>query len=359
MWMPVGRPVVPIVLEDWEQEKLRLVARRPKTSQRDSMRARVILSAAQGLSNLKIAEQLGIHNTTVGKWRNRFAKDRMDGLFDAPRSGAPRKVSDKKVEAVVTKTLERKPKGKTHWSTREMAKSAGISHQTVKRIWNAFGLKPHLVDHFKFSTDPFFVEKVRDIVGLYLNPPDKAMLFCVDEKSQAQALERAQPIFPMRPGIPETQTHDYIRHGTTSLFAALNVLIGEVFGKCKNRHRHQEFLSFMRALDKQIPKEDGREIHLVMDNYATHKVDKVKRWFAKRPYYHVHFTPTGSSWINQIERWFALLTEQCIRRGSFRSVNDLEQRIDEFIEANNEDPKPFKWTASADYIFQRIENQTI
>jgi len=357
--MPGGRPVVPIVLADWEHEKLSLVARRPKTSQRDSLRACIILAAAQGDSNLKIAETLNISNITVGKWRNRFSKDRMDGLFDAPRSGAPRKIGDEKVEAVITKTLETKPKGKTHWSTRDMAKVTGVSHKTVQRIWNAFGLKPHLVDHFKFSTDPFFVEKVRDIVGLYLNPPTKAMIFCVDEKSQAQALERAQPILPMRPGIPETQTHDYIRHGTTSLFAALNVLTGEVFGQCKARHRHQEFLSFMKKLDEQIPKKEGLEVHLVMDNYATHKVDKVRRWFAKRPYYHIHFTPTGSSWINQIERWFALLTEQCIRRGSFRSVHDLKQRITEFIEANNGNPKPFKWTASADYIFQKLEQRSI
>ena len=325
-----------------------LIARRPKTAQRDSIRARIILAAAKGDSNLEIAQALNISNITVGKWRNRFASNGMAGLFDAPRSGAPRKVGDEKVEAVITKTLESKPKGKTHWSTRDMAKASGVSHQTVQRIWNAFGLKPHLVDKFKFSTDPFFVEKVRDIVGLYLNPPTKAMIFCVDEKSQAQALERAQPILTMRPGIPESQTHDYIRHGTTSLFAALNVLTGEVFGHCKARHRHQEFLSFMKKLDEQIPKREGLEVHLIMDNYGTHKVDKVKRWFANRPYYHIHFTPTGSSWINQIERWFALLTEQCIRRGSFQSVHELKQRITAFIEANNEHPKPFKWTASAD-----------
>lgn len=357
--MAAGRPVVSIVLEDWEHKKLTLLARRPKTAQRDSLRAHIILLAAKGKSNLEIAEALNISNITVGKWRSRFASDRMAGLFDAPRSGAPRSVDDDKVEAVVTKTLESKPKGKTHWSTRDMAKATGVSHQTVQRIWSAFGLKPHMVDHFKFSTDPFFVEKVRDIVGLYLNPPTKAMIFCVDEKSQAQALERAQPILPMRPGIPESQTHDYIRHGTTSLFAALNVLTGEVFGHCKPRHRHQEFLSFMKKLDEQIPKNEGLEVHLVMDNYGTHKVDKVKQWFAKRPYYHIHFTPTGSSWINQIERWFAALTEQCIRRGSFRSVNDLKQSINEFIEAHNENPKPFKWTASADYIFKKIEQRSI
>jgi len=338
---------------------LTLIARRPKTAQRDSIRARIILAAAKGDSNLEIAQALNISNITVGKWRNRFASNGMAGLFDAPRSGAPRKVGDEKVEAVITKTLESKPKGKTHWSTRDMAKASGVSHQTVQRIWNAFGLKPHLVDKFKFSTDPFFVEKVRDIVGLYLNPPTKAMIFCVDEKSQAQALERAQPILTMRPGIPESQTHDYIRHGTTSLFAALNVLTGEVFGHCKARHRHQEFLSFMKKLDEQIPKREGLEVHLIMDNYGTHKVDKVKRWFANRPYYHIHFTPTGSSWINQIERWFALLTEQCIRRGSFQSVHELKQRITAFIEANNENPKPFKWTASADYIFKRMEQRGI
>ena len=298
-------------------------------------------------------------NPTVGKWRTRFAQDRLDGLVDAPRTGKPRSISDDKVEEVVTRTLETKPTAKTHWSTRSMAKESGISHDSVKRIWGAFGLKPHLVKSFKLSTDPMFVEKVRDITGLYLNPPEKAMIFSVDEKSQTQALERSQPILPLRPGIPEGQTHDYIRHGTTSLFAALNVLTGEVIGRCHKKHRHQEFLKFLNKLDKEIPEEDGVTIHIVMDNYGTHKVDKVKRWFAKRPRFQIHFTPTGSSWINQIERWFGKLTEECIRRGSFKSVASLTKAIDEYIEENNRDPKPFEWTATAESIFEKIEKVAI
>ena len=357
--MPVGRPVPAIELSAEEEQKLRLIANRPKTSQRDALRAKIILRASEGATNSRIAEELGVTNPTVGKWRNRFSQERLDGLVDAPRSGKPRSISDDQVEEVVTKTLETKPTAKTHWSTRSMAKECGISHDSVKRIWGAFGLKPHLVKSFKLSTDPMFVEKVRDITGLYLNPPEKAMIFSVDEKSQTQALERSQPILPLRPGIPEGQTHDYIRHGTTSLFAALNVLTGEVIGHCHKKHRHQEFLKFLNKLDKEIPEEDGVTIHIVMDNYGTHKVDKVKRWFAKRPRFQIHFTPTGSSWINQIERWFGRLTEECIRRGSFKSVSSLTKAIDEYIEENNRDPKPFEWTATAESIFEKIEKVTI
>ena len=354
--MAIGRPVTSIELSDTEREKLCLVARRPKTNQRDAFRARIVLECADGLSNLEVAKKLGTSNVTVGKWRRRFAEDGIAGLVDAPRPGPPRGIDDSKVEEVITKTLESKPAAKTHWSTRSMAKKSGISHNSVKRIWHAFGLKPHLVKSFKLSSDPMFVEKVRDIVGLYLNPPENALVFSVDEKSQTQALERSQPILPMRPGIPEQQTHDYIRHGTTSLFAALNILTGEVTGSCHSRHRHQEFLKFLNRLDKEIPEEDGVEIHIVMDNYATHKVAKVTRWFARRPRFQIHFTPTGSSWINQIERWFAKLTEECIRRGSFTSVRDLQQAIDRYIAEHNRDPKPFVWTATAESIFQKIQH---
>jgi transposase len=357
--MKMGRPVADIVLNESEKEKLRLIAKRPKTSQRDALRAKIVLAAAEGASNLQIAADLGTSNVTVGKWRRRFAEEGIEGLVDAPRTGAPRKISDAAVEAVVTKTLEAKPEAKTHWSTRTMAAQCGMSHDSIRRIWRAFGLKPHLSKTFKLSSDPMFVEKVRDIVGLYLSPPEKALVFCIDEKSQAQALERSQPVLPMRPGIVELQTHDYFRHGTTSLFAALNVLTGEVFGRCHRRHRHQEFLKFLNRLEKEIPEEEGVEIHLVMDNYGTHKVDKVKRWFAKRPRFVVHFTPTGSSWINQIERWFASLTEECIRRGSFTSVQDLEKAIHAYMRAHNEEPKPFIWTATAESIFEKIKETTI
>ncbi len=319
------------------------------------MRAKIILWAAKGFTNLAIAEKLSISNQTVGKWRKRFATQGLLGLVDAPRPGAPRTISDDDIESVITKTLECKPTAKTHWSTRTMAKEAGISTDSVRRIWSTFGLKPHLTKSFKLSTDPMFFEKVRDIVGLYLNPPENALVLCVDEKSQTQALERSQPILPLRPGMPEAQTHDYIRHGTTSLFASLNILTGEVIGRCHPRHRHQEFLKFLKAIDQEIPEEEGVEIHLVMDNYGTHKVDKVTRWLKRHPHYHVHFTPTGSSWSNQIERWFAKLTEDCIRRGSFRSIKQLQESINNYIEANNDSPKPFVWTATAESIFEKIE----
>ena len=357
--MPMGRPVPPVILSEEEESKLTLIANRPKASQRDALRAKIVLSAAEGLNNLEIAKRLGISNVTAGKWRRRFSQHRLDGLVDAPRPGKPRTISDAKVEETITKTLETRPTAKTHWSTRSMAKEQGISHDSVKRIWGAFGLKPHLVKSFKLSTDPMFVEKVRDIVGLYLNPPEKALVFCIDEKSQTQALERSQPILPMRPGIPESQTHDYIRHGTTSLFAALDVLTGKVVGHCHKRHRHQEFLKFLNRLDKEIPQQEDAEVHIVMDNYGTHKDDKVKRWFARRPRFHIHFTPTGSSWINQIERWFAKVTEECIRRGSFRSVRALESAISDYIEENNREPKPFVWTATAESIFEKVEKVTI
>ena len=299
-----------------------------------------------------MAQELGVCKHTVGKWRRRFAAERMAGLVDAPRSGAPREISDQKVEEVITKTLENTPPARTHWSSWLMAKEAGISQHSVRRIWQAFGLKPHLVKSFKLSTDPMFVEKVRDIVGFYLNPPEKAIVLCVEEKSQTQALERTQPILPMGPGRPERQSHDYYRHGIVSLFTAYDVATGRVIGKCHNRHREEEFLKFMNLVDRQLPGET--QIHIVLDNLATHKTPQVRNWFARRPRYVLHFTPTGSSWINQVERWFAKITTEAIRRGSFRSVKHLIEAIEAYIVEHNNEPKPFRWTATANSIFDKI-----
>jgi len=333
-----------------------MIAQRRKSQQQDSQRARILLLCAEGLPNKEVASQERVSAATVGKWRKRFAKERLAGLMDAPRAGAPRKISDQRVEEIVTKTLESKPFGRTHWSSRSMAKEAGISAHSVQRVWRAFGLKPHLVKSFKLSKDPMFVEKVRDIVGLYLNPPDQAIVLCVDEKSQTQALERTQPILPLRPGIPERQTHDYERHGTTALFAAYNTLTGEVMGHCHKQHRHQEFLRFMDRVDEAYPEDGQTQIHIVMDNYATHKVEKVRRWFLRHPRFHVHYTPTGSSWLNQVERFFGKITQEAIRRGSFTSVRQLEQAIQTYMQEHNRQPKPFVWTATADLIFKKLEN---
>jgi transposase len=338
--MSKGRPVSKINLSKEESEKLRLIGRRPKSGQALALRAKIILDCREGKTNQAVAEELGVCVHTVGKWRRRFASEGMAGLVDAPRSGAPREISDEKVEEVVTKTLETTPPARTHWSSWLMAKEAKISQHSVRRIWQAFGLKPHLVKNFKLSTDPMFVEKVRDIVGLYLNPPEKAIVLCVDEKSQTQALERTQPILPMKPGSPERQSHDYYRHGIVSLFTAYDVATGRVIGKCHNRHREEEFLKFMQLVDRQLPGET--QIHLVMDNLSTHKTPRVRTWFARRPRYVLHFTPTGSSWINQVERWFAKITTEAIRRGSFRSVKQLIQAIEAYIVEHNNEPKPFR-----------------
>lgn len=354
--MPVGRPVAQIILTPFEREKLTLISQRRTAQQQEAQRARIILLCAEGLTNQEVARREKVCLPTVGKWRSRFAKSRMEALVDEPRSGAPRKISDAKVEQVITRTLETVPTARTHWSSRVMAKEMGISEHSVLRIWKAYGLKPHLVKSFKLSKDPMFVEKVRDIVGLYLNPPEKAIVLCVDEKSQTQALERSQPILPLRPGVPERQTHDYFRHGTTSLFAAYDVASGKVIGHCHKRHRHQEFLNFLEMLDRNVPAEPGVEIHLIMDNYATHKVDKVRRWFLRHPRFHIHFTPTGSSWINLVERFFGRITEEAIRRGSFKSVKELQLAIERYIAEHNKAPKPFLWTASADLILKKLEN---
>jgi transposase len=349
----MGRPTAPIVLTDEERSKLQEWARRPKSSQRLALRARIVLGCADGLESRQVARQLSITDQTVCEWRNRFGQSRLEGLADEPRPGTPRTITDAHVEALITCTLESKPDRATHWSTRRMAEAIGPSQSAVSRIWRAFSLQPHRVEAFELSSDPFFIEKVRDIVGLYLNPPARALVLCVDEKSQIQALDRTRPILPLRPGVPARQTHDYIRNGTTSLFAALDVATGKVIGSLHHRQRHQEFLRFLEKVDAAIP--DNLDIHLVMDNYGTHKMPKVKRWFARRPRYHLHFTPTSASWLNQVESFFGLLTEQRIRRGTFGSVRELETAIRDYLAQHNDNPKPFHWTADADSILKKIE----
>lgn len=344
----------PIELSDAEERKLELVASRPKSALRDAQRASIILECARGRSNQEMAADLGLTVQTVGKWRARYAKEGMAGLADAPRSGQPRTISDAKVEEVLTKTLEAAPDNRTHWTRRAMAKEAGIGQDSVGRIWRTFGVKPHVVKGFKLSCDPMFAEKVRDIVGLYLSPPDNAIVLSVDEKSQCQALERAQPVLPMQLGSPERQTHDYIRHGTTSLFAALEVASGKVTAQCHGRHRHQEFLKFLNHLDKTYPEVEGETLHLIVDNYATHNTPAIRKWLARHPRFHLHFTPTGASWLNQVERFFGLITSQRIRRGSFASVKELEVAIAAYIDEHNADPKPFVWTKTAEQIFEKI-----
>jgi transposase len=352
--MRTGRPIKKLVLDAEEKAKLELMARRPKTDQRTALRARIVLDCGDGLSNTAVGAKLGITAQTVGKWRRRFMEGRLGALGDAPRPGQPRKLTDTKVEEVITRTLETRPANATHWSTRTMAEASGLNQNAIVRIWRAFGLKPHLQENFKLSTDPFFVEKVRDIVGLYVNPPEKtrAVVLCVDEKSQVQALDRSQPVLPMKPGQAERLTHDYYRHGTTSLFAALDIATGKVIARCQQQHRQQEFLRFLNQIERTVP--TGLEIHLVLDNYATHKTPKVAAWFQKRPRYHLHFTPTSSSWLNQVERWFGKITEQRIRRGVFRGVDELITAIDDYIVANNLNPKPFVWTATPELILERV-----
>lgn len=351
--MRTGRPKPALILTALEVEKLRLIAARPKTSQRAALRARIVLACAHGASNQAVARAVGTSPMTVGKWRGRFVSGRLEALGDLPRSGPPRTVTDAHVEAIITRTLETKPKAATQWSTRSLARETKWSHDTISRVWRAFGLQPHRQDKFKLSTDPFFVEKVRDIVGLYLSPPARALVLCVDEKSQCQALERSQPLLPLRPGQPERATHDYYRHGTTSLFAALDIATGKVIGRCHSRHRQQEFLRFLDQIDRSVPA--ARDVHLVLDNYGTHKTPKVAAWFKKRPRYHLHFTPTSASWLNQVERWFGKITTERIRRDSFPSLPALVRAIEQYIVANNQNPKPFIWTASADLILERIK----
>jgi len=341
-----------IRLSPSERETLEGWTRRRKTAQAQAFRARVILECATGATNSHVAVLLQTSRVTVGKWRTRFAAKRLDGLLDEPRPGAPRKLLDRDVERVITKTLESMPEDATHWSTRSMAKASGLSRSSVGRIWRAFSLQPHRSETFKLSTDPLFVEKVRDIVGLYLNPPERALVLCVDEKSQMQALDRTQPLLPMRPGQVERRTHDYVRHGTTSLFAALDMKTGAVIGECHKRHRALEFRKFLDTIDRNVPPD--LDVHLVLDNASTHKTPTIKRWLAKRPRYHLHFTPTSSSWINMVERWFAAFTSKQLRRGVHRSTAALEQATLTYISVNNRDPKPFVWTKTADQIFETL-----
>lgn len=350
--MAKGRAVA-IVLDEAEQRELMALTRKHGAPQSIAERARIVLAAARGLNNKEIAAKIGVCAATAGSWRNRFAERRMDGLYDEPRPGAPREIGDDEIATTIRKTLDTRPNGRTHWSSRAMAKEIGHAPSTVQRIWRAFGLQPHRVETFKLSSDPLFVEKVRDIVGLYLLPPDRAVVLCVDEKSQVQALDRTQPLLPMRPGQAERRTHDYKRHGTTSLFAALDVTAGTIVGKCMPRHRAAEFRKFLDEVERNVPAD--LDVHIVMDNYGTHKTKLIRDWFAKRPRWHVHFTPTSASWINQVERFFALLTERALRRGVFRSVTELEKAIHTYIAATNADPKPFRWTKTANDILASIQ----
>jgi putative transposase len=350
--MITGRPKKPLTLAPAEREQLQAWARSRALPHGLVRRARIVLMAAEGKTNTAIAAKLGLTGATVGMWRARYLAEGLQGLYGEARPGRPRSVSDEQVAALVRKTLRKRPTHATHWTVRTMAAETRLSPATVCRIWRAFGLQPHRQRHFKLSTDPFFVEKVRDIVGLYLNPPDKAMVLCVDEKSQIQALERTQPLLPLGIGYVEGVTHDYERHGTTTLFAALDVATGQVISQCKRRHRHQEFLGFLRHLDANVPAD--LDLHLVIDNYATHKHAKVRRWLATRPRYHVHHTPTYASWLNQVEIWFNLITQRAIRRGTFRSVRQLTDKIERFVQHYNRQTRPFAWVATAESILEKV-----
>lgn len=347
-----GRQLAPLSVTAEERESLERWTRRLKTGQALAQRARIILESASGKSNTEVARRLRVTNQMVGKWRMRFLAKRLDGLLDEPRPGTPRRLGDAEVERVLTMTLESTPKNATHWSTRSLAAACGLSRSSVHRVWQAFALAPHRSETFKLSRDPLFIDKVRDIVGLYLDPPDKALVLCVDEKSQIQALDRSQPILPMRPGQAERRAHDYKRNGTTSLFAALDTKSGKVIGQLHRRHRALEFRKFLDTIDAAVPPEF--EVHLILDNYGTHKTAAIRRWLLKRPRFHLHFTPTSASWLNLVERWFALLTEQQLRRGVFHSTRNLETTIRNYIDAHNEEPKPFIWTKTADEILASV-----
>jgi transposase len=350
--MRLGRPVARIVLSPSERETLEGYTRRSTTAQALALRARIILRCATPATHTAIAADLHVTLQTVGKWRRRFAEARIPGLLDEPRPGTPRRVSDQAIEAAIVRTLETTPRDATHWSTRTLAKQVGLSQSTVARLWKAFALQPHRTDTFKLSKDPLFIEKVRDIVGLYLHPPDRALVLCVDEKSQIQALDRTAPLLPMRPGQPERRTHDYIRHGTTSLFAALDVAAGTVIGHCHARHRAAEFRRFLDRIDAAVPA--TLDVHLILDNYATHKTPLVRRWFARHRRYHLHFTPTSASWLNLVERWFVELTRKQIRRGTHRSTRALRTAIHDYIALSNAAPRPFVWTKTADEILESV-----
>lgn len=347
-----GRPKAKLVLSEDEKNDLLRFSRRHKTNNGIAQRARIVLECASGATNEAVAKKVGVSSNTVSKWRKRFIDKRIDGLLDELRPGQPRKIGDEDVERVIVKTLEEMPKNATHWSTRSMAMATGMNQTAISKIWRAFALQPHRTETFKLSTDPLFIEKVRDVVGLYLSPPEKAVVLCVDEKSQIQALDRSQPKLPMRPGQIERGTHDYKRNGTTSLFAALNCATGEVIGKCYRRHRSVEFRSFLDTIEKAVPKD--LDVHLILDNYGTHKTALIHRWLVKRPRWHLHFTPTSASWLNLVERWFAEITEKRIRRGVFHSATELKDAIMSYLQQHNEDPKPFVWTKTADEIIASI-----
>jgi transposase len=351
--MPVPT-ALPVVLTDEERETLERWSRRHSSAQALALRCRIVLACAGGDANVVVAERLGVNRATVAKWRTRFVEHRLDGLHDEPRPGGPRTIGDDDVERVIVKTLEETPRDATHWSTRSMAQAAGMSQSAVSRIWRAFGLKPHLVDSFKLSPDPLFIDKVRDVVGLYLNPPDAAVVLCVDEKSQIQALDRTAPILPLIPGTPERRTHDYRRHGTTNLYAALDVASGQVIADMTPRHRAEEFRRFLNLIDRSVPTE--LDVHVIVDNNATHKTPAIQRWLLRHPRFTLHFTPTYSSWLNLVERWFAELTNRWLRRGTHRSTRELVASIRTWITNWNDDPKPFIWHKTADEILDNLAN---
>ena len=351
--MPRGRQLPPVVLTDDQREQMTALSQSTSMPYALVQRARIVLACAQGLTNCAVAQRLAVSPSAVGKWRRRFVECGVQGLHDELRPGRPRTYEDDKVAELINRALQEKPRNASAWSVRLMAQAQGVSKSTVQRWFSLFGVKPHLSDTFKLSSDPFFIEKVRDVTGLYLNPPDNAMVLCVDEKSQIQALNRTQPTLPMGLGYVEGFTHDYIRHGTTTLFAALDVATGKVIGKCCKRHRHQEFLAFLRIIDRETP--PPLDIHLVLDNYATHKHPKVRAWLAKRPRYHLHFTPTSASWLNQVERWFGLISQRAIKRGSFDSVAQLVHTINAFTAQYNAATSPFIWVATAESIFDKLE----
>jgi putative transposase len=355
--MPRGRALPELKLSDDERSQLLAIARSRSLPHGIVRRAQIVLASADGETNKEIAQRMRLNQLTVGKWRKRYLAEGLQGLHDELRPGRPRSLEDERVAEVINKALQGPPSHATQWSVREMAEQTGISKSTVQRWFELFGVQPHRQKTFKLSNDPFFVEKVRDIVGLYLNPPDSAVVLCVDEKSQIQALERTQPLLPLGLGYVEGVTHDYVRHGTTTLFAALNVANGEVITQCKARHRHQEFLAFLRQVDREVPEQF--DVHLIVDNYATHKHAKVKAWLARRPRFHVHFTPTYASWLNLVERWFGIITQQAIRRGSFSNVKTLVKRIDHFVQHYNATSRPFVWTATADSILAKVERLSL
>jgi transposase len=347
-------PNVAVAIELTDDERVQLEAwtRRPTSAQALAMRSRIVLTAAEGLKNTEIAERLGINRAMAAKWRARFAEHRLDGLTDEPRPGRPRTITDEQVDEVITRTLESAPKNATHWSTRSMATEVGLTQTAVSRIWRAFGLQPHRQDTFKLSKDPLFVDKVHDIVGLYLNPPERAVVLCVDEKSQIQALDRTAPILPMLPGVPERATHDYRRHGTSSLYAALDLTTGKVIGRLQSRHRAIEFKQFLQTIDRAVPVD--LNVHLVLDNSSTHKTPAIQKWLLAHPRFQLHFTPTSSSWLNLVERWFAELTTKLLKRGTHRSVAALNADIRAWIETWNDEPRPYVWTKTADQILDSI-----